>query len=336
MMKTIRFDTLPGCQPYVNERTMRVRESQSGMRLIDFLCEYHPPTRKEQWLAWIDAGEIMLDAVPLTADHRVRVGGRYVHAMHGFVEPEVNANIGVISEDESLLVIDKPAPLPVHPSGRFNLNTLSKLLESVYPDEKLRIAHRLDANTTGVVVFSRTSRAAGIVQPQFEKRLVKKEYLVRVRGHVRWEDHRCELRIGHARWVDQSAENGTGGARITHDSGLPAETLFRCIERFDDETSLLMASPITGRTNQIRVHAAALDHPVLGDPFYPRPADAASSSETITQTLRVDQPPMCLHAWRLTLTHPDTETEVRYESPPPDWAVMPGAFSGKVEPTRDS
>ncbi|MCM2370021.1 RluA family pseudouridine synthase [Aporhodopirellula aestuarii] len=325
-MKRIQFETLPGCQPYLNERTIRVRESQSGMRLIDFLRQYHPPTPRRDWLNWIQAGDITLDSQSLNENHRVRVGGQYRHAMRDFVEPEVRATIGIISEDSELLVVDKPAPLPVHPSGRFNLNTLSKLLERVYPDGKLRIAHRLDANTTGVVVFSRTSSAAAFVQPQFEQRRVTKEYLVRVCGHVPWDDYHCDLKIGHARHVDPASDGGTGGARIPHDRGLPAETIFRCLERFDDGTTLLHASPITGRTNQIRVHAAALGFPVMGDPFYNRANDSGAHPTTLAQTLRIDQPPMCLHAWQLTLTHPKSRQSVRYQSPAPAWAMASQAL----------
>ncbi|EMI52542.1 RluA family pseudouridine synthase [Rhodopirellula sallentina] len=325
-MKTIQIDDLPGCRPYLNERSIRVRQSQSGMRLIDFLLEYHPPTPRQQWLDWIEAGDITLDSQTLSIDHRMRIGGRYVHAMRDFVEPRVNATIRIIADDESLLVVDKPAPLPVHPSGRFNRNTLTKLLEGAYPNVKLRIAHRLDANTTGVVVFTKSSEAAAIVQPQFEQRRVKKTYLVRVHGHVPWESHHCDLPIGHARSAGPTTDAGTGGARTIDKQGSPAETHFQCLQRNDDGTSLLTAIPVTGRTNQIRVHAAAIGHAVLGDPFYPRQTTAENDQSAIIQTLDIDQPPMCLHAWRLKFKHPQTEQETAYESPPPPWA-QPTTFA---------
>lgn len=316
-MKAIHFDTLPGCVPYRNERLMRVRQAQTGLPLIEFLCEFHPPTPRCNWLDWIGRGEITRDGRHIDAEAPVTAGERYLHVMPDYVEPKVNAAIGILHEDDALLVIDKPAPLPVHPSGRFNRNTLSKLLEPLFPNESLRIAHRLDANTTGVVVFCRTADAAGKVQRQFERRQVAKQYLARVQGHVPWQAHRCDLEIGDAKWL---GGNDTAGARVTHPSGQPAETLFQCLHRFEDETSLLQVTPVTGRTNQIRVHAAAIGYPIVGDSFYaasPR-TDAVRARQS--QTLSVDDPPMCLHAWQIGLIHPETEHPVTLESVPPLWA----------------
>lgn len=331
-MKTIRFDPLPGCVPYRNERRMRVRQAQSGLPLIEFLRDFHPPTPRAKWLEWIARGEITIDGGVVSKDRSVSAGERYLHVMPDYVEPEVNAEIGIIHEDESLLVVDKPAPLPVHPSGRFHRNTLSNLLEQIFPKESLRIAHRLDANTTGVVVFCRTATAAARVQRQFENRQVQKRYLARVQGHVPWQDYRCGLQIGDAKWFDNV---NTAGARITHEGGQAAETLFHCLHRFDDGTSLLEVVPITGRTNQIRVHAAAIGFPIAGDRFYARSHPEGSERRgRLTQTLAVDQPPMCLHAWRIGLVHPGTRAPIEagaefigwnpmpgcFESPPPDWA----------------
>ncbi len=310
---------------------MRVRQSQTGLPLIQFLREFHPPTPHANWLDWIDRGEITLDGRKVSSDMIVRAGERYLHVMPDYVEPEVNVGIKILYEDESLLVVDKPAPLPVHPSGRFNRNTLTKLLEQVYPNEFLRIAHRLDANTTGVVVFCRTAAAAALVQPQFEQRHVEKQYLARVRGHVPWQETRCDLEIGDARHF---GGRNTSGARIVHEDGQPAETLFRCLDRFADGTSLLQVTPITGRTNQIRVHAATMGFPLVGDPFYAQlPSKPTGPRNPRTQTLRIDQPVMCLHAWRIGLIHPDVLRQVdsedatdwkpilqTFESPLPTWA----------------
>jgi len=316
------------------------------MRLIDFLGEFHPPTPRQHWQQWIARGEITFDGGVVHEDQLVHSGERYLHTQPGYVEPPVNATIGIIYDDEHLLVVDKPAPLPVHPSGRFNRNTLVNLLATVYPNDRLRIAHRLDANTTGVVVFCRTATAAAFVQPQFEQRSVEKHYLVRVIGHIQWEKKRCEFPIGqsppqrHAKPSDVDAtatidtsigiSNGTarlgesgssnGGARITHRDGRPAETLFRRLMLCDDNTTLLHAMPLTGRTNQIRVHAAALGFPVQGDPFYNQPPGETPAQTRPTQTLGIDDPPMCLHASQIAITHPTTHQTIRFETDLPTWA----------------
>jgi RluA family pseudouridine synthase len=288
---------------------MRVREEFSGMRLIDFLLAYHPPTPLANWLAWLDRGDIELHAKPAHAEQIVAAGERYVQTMHDIVEPDVRAEIKILYEDEALLVVDKPAPLPVHPSGRFNRNTLSKMLESVYPGEKLRLAHRLDANTTGIVVICRTAEAAASVQSQFDKREVTKEYIARVHGHVNWDEHCCELPIGRS--AELTDARNTRGSRITHPQGQAATTRFRVLERLSDHTSRVQAIPITGRTNQIRVHLWSLSFPIVGDPLY-----LPNQTLGTQQTLNVDQPPMCLHAATLTFLHPMTLKPITLTSTP--------------------
>src|SRR5690606_37457293 len=101
-------------------------------------------------------------------------GERYYQVVRSNVEPDVDADIRLLYEDEALLVLHKPAPLPMHAGGRFNRNTLQHILNTVYAPEKPRLAHRLDANTTGLVVFSRTKRFAGMLQPQFATGSVEK------------------------------------------------------------------------------------------------------------------------------------------------------------------
>ncbi len=316
-VKILTFDPLPGIEPYTNHRVMRVRQLQHGMRLIEFLCDHHPPTPLRDWEKWLAAGDIVLDPgrgdrMPTqssaTSGDRIVTGGeRYVHRMHGVTEPWVRATVGVIHEDESLLVVDKPAPLPVHPSGRYNRHSLSKLLQSEYPDQTLRIAHRLDANTSGVVVFTRTALAAALVQPQFERRTVKKEYLASVVGHCPWSRHRCDLPIGSA--AELGSFRDTRGARIVHPDGLKSETLFEVLQRHEDQTTLVKAIPTTGRTNQIRVHLWALGFPIVGDPLY-LPHQRLGTQQTLTR----DDPPMCLHAMRISLVHPTSGEEVTFTS----------------------
>ena len=121
------------------------------------------------------------------------------------VEPEVNADIQLLHEDEAIVSINKPAPLPMHPSGRYNRNTLQHLLAAAYDPQKPRPAHRLDANTTGLVVLCRTRHFASILQPQFTRGEVEKRYLVRVAGHPVRDSFTCEAAI--------SAAPGAAGSR---------------------------------------------------------------------------------------------------------------------------
>jgi RluA family pseudouridine synthase len=221
-------------------------------------------------------------------------------------EPDVNAAIRILHEDDALVVIDKPAPLPLHPSGRYNRNTLQFILNRVYHPQKLRPMHRLDANTTGVVVFARTRHYAGQLQSQFASGDVEKLYLARIQGHPPDDEFSCNAAIG---------SNTTElGGRAIETEGQAARTEFRILNRLTDGTSLVEAKPITGRTNQIRVHLWHLGWPVVGDQAYLKNRQIGT-----TQTHRIDDPPLCLHSHRISFVHPLTGERVTFESPAPSW-----------------
>jgi RluA family pseudouridine synthase len=223
----------------------------------------------------------------------------------------VNGRVQLLHEDEALVVLNKPAPLPVHPGGRFNRNTLQWLLAEVYHPQKPNAAHRLDANTTGVLLVARTRHFAGQLQPQFARGEVEKVYLVRVQGHPAADAFACDAPI--------SAEPGRAGSREVDDAaGQAARTEFTVRNRFADGTSLLEARPLTGRTNQIRVHLWHLGLPVCGDPAY-LPGGQIGG----VQTLRLDAPPLCLHSWRLKFRHPLSRELVEFTAPAPAWAELP-------------
>jgi len=175
---------LPGSIPYDNIRPIHIHSRGEGMLLIDFLLESYPFVDPDAWQQRFDDGLIRLKEQPVDPEQIVRAGERYEHHFPNTVEPSVNADIRILHEDDDLVVVQKPAPLPMHPCGRFNRNSLASILDEVYAPQKMRLAHRLDANTSGVVVFSRHKQAATFVQPQFSAGTVKKRYLCRVQGHV--------------------------------------------------------------------------------------------------------------------------------------------------------
>ncbi|QDU28435.1 Ribosomal large subunit pseudouridine synthase A [Anatilimnocola aggregata] len=298
---------LPGSEPYDNQRPLVVPSACDGLSLLDFLCTILKHVPREEWAAIIAAGRVRTRLEePVTSEHIVRAGERYLHLIPATREPDVNPHIEIIHEDEAIVVLNKPAPLPLHPSGRFNRNTLQSILHTVYTPQVPRPAHRLDANTSGIVVFARTRHFAGLLQPQFERGEVEKVYLARVQGHPPEDNFRCNLPI--------SDSAGELGSRTIDAAGLAADTEFRVLERFADGTSLLEARPITGRTNQIRVHLWQLGWPICGEQTY-LPGGKLGD----TQTHAMTDPPLCLHSSRLSFVHPLSRQRLEFTAPAPTW-----------------
>ena len=167
--------------------------------------------------------------------------------------------------------------------------------------------HRLDANTTGVLVLARSKTAATNLREQFERNLVRKRYLVRMLGQPADDRIVCDQRI--------SRDRSSAGTRAIDPNGLDAITEFHIWERSPDGTALAEAIPKTGRTNQIRIHLWSMRTPVMSDPTYLPGGQIAP-----TQTLTTACPRMCLHAWSISLMHPDRGEPLTLTAEPPSWA----------------
>jgi len=309
---------LPGSIPYINTRRIFVSSEQKGKTLYEVLAEKVPAASQGFWEKMV-ARKLLVEIIHHQDERLVEyraadptvplsAGQLFEQRYPGTTEPDVSTDIRILYEDSGLIVVSKPAPLPMHPCGRFNKNSLINFLEQVYHPQKLRIAHRLDANTTGVAVLSRTSAIARQVQPQFEQGKVEKRYLALVYGHPSEDEFICDEPIGTSRV--------TGGGRRVEAGGQPSRTDFLVQKRFEDGTALLEVSPKTGRTNQIRLHLWHLGFPIVGDPMYQR--DGVMQER---QTLDTDEPPMCLHAWEVRFRHPQTAEMVTFQAPAPAWAT---------------
>lgn len=299
---------LPGSLPYVNHRPLHVAERFDGWPLINVLCAIKTFHQKEDWLKVCAEGRLLFNDQPLQPNDIVRAGYRLIHVVPGTKEPDVRTNIRFVYEDDALVVLDKPAPLPVHPCGRFNRNTLQYILNKVFHPLQLRPAHRLDANTSGIMVCAKTRKIARMLQPQFEKGTITKRYLVRVLGTPKETIFTCTTPI--------STTPGPMGIRLIDPNGQPAETRFRTLSPFKDGTTLLEAEPITGRTNQIRLHLWSLGLPVQGDPVY-LPEHKLGEK----QTLDLNDPPLCLQSASIRLVHPISGHSLEFQAEPPEWSV---------------
>jgi UPF0176 protein len=314
---------LPGSQPYDHYRPLTVPARCDGQQLSDTLGAVFSHIPAGVWRERFAQGRVLNGAgEPVPASQIVRAGERYQHKVPAVIEPNVNMQIELLHEDAAVIVLNKPAPLPMHAGGRFYRNTLQHVLDTVYSPQKPRPSHRLDANTTGVVVIARTRHFAGQIQPQFAHAQVGKIYLVRVNGHPASDEFVCDAPI--------SSDAGKLGSRtVDQDSGLPARTEFRVRRRIGDGTTLLEARPRTGRTNQIRIHLAHLGFPVCGDPAY-----LTGNRLGESQTLEVDAPPLCLHAWSITFRHPLDQKTVTFTATPPTWAAGPAIFALPAAPSE--
>lgn len=198
----------------------------------------------------------------------------------------------IVYQDSSILVINKPAELSVLPEGwDKDAPYLVKMLEERFG--KIWVVHRIDKVTSGIVLFALTAEAHRSLNIQFEKHEVDKTYHAIINGVPKWEEKvtKFPLRVNvghkHRTMVDDR-------------NGVKAETRFKLLERFQ-ATTLVEAKPMTGRTHQIRVHAYALGHPLLGDVLYSAP-----------ETNLISRP--ALHAFSLGFAHPETGTRVIFQA----------------------
>jgi 23S rRNA pseudouridine1911/1915/1917 synthase len=272
-----------------------------------------------------DAGRILA-----RAGQRMRAGA-LVHLLRPpLVEPPVPRDYGVVHADDELFVIDKPAGIPVHPSARYHRNTLTALLrERLGADHPWVMAHRLDRETSGLLLFGRRGAPVGALKRAFQEQRVRKTYLAIVRGELR-ETLQIADPIGPARDSRIRIKMGIRGA---DDGGLPAVTRLRPRawgRHGDDVVTLVEAHPQHGRQHQIRVHCAHAGYPVLGDKLYGIPeawflAVIEEGAPVHELEAQVGLARHALHAWRLEVPHPSDGRIVGFSAPWPEdlGAVLP-------------
>jgi 23S rRNA pseudouridine1911/1915/1917 synthase len=254
----------------------------------------------------IAAGKVHVDGEPRSKSFRLRGGERLTIEIEGDapIAPEGPA-VPIRYEDEHLVVIVKPAGVLTHPTARRRDGTLvNRLLGMGVPlapaGGSLRpgIVHRLDAGTSGLMVVAKTDPAYAALRSMFRAHTVQRAYLALVRGAMAHDAFAVDAPLG--RRAAKVVVDATEGRR--------AETGFEVRERLAGAT-LLEAFPRTGRTHQIRVHLAAIGHPVLGDRAYGGRGDDA-------RRVGLDRP--FLHAWRLSFAHPMGEGRVEIEEDLPE------------------
>jgi len=297
-------------------RELVIPDAQGGQRLDQALATMLPEFSRNRIQNWIRARKIAVDDAWGTTRMKVN-GGESVRVE---VEPDPDATpdapeaipLDVVFEDSMLLVINKPVGLVVHPgSGNRHGTLLNALLYRVPQVAELPragIVHRLDKDTSGLLVVAKTIRAHTDLVRQLQARTVKREYLALVYGEV---DRPGTVNAPLAR----DPHNRT--KRTVHSMGKEAITHYDVVERFPGFT-LLRCRLETGRTHQIRVHMQHIGHPLVGETVY---------SASRRSHHKIPFPRQALHAERLGLIHPVTQEAMHWECPlPPDFASLLAAL----------
>ena len=297
-----------------------VSYEMAGMRLDQALAELFPDYSRSKLQTWIKAGRVEVnDDVTLSPKQKLE-GGEEITLD---AEPETvieslpeNIPLDIIFEDESLLIVNKPAGLVVHPAaGNWGGTLLNALLHHEPKLETLPragIVHRIDKDTSGLLMIAKTLQAHNSLTRQLQDREITREYLAVARG-----------RMTAGGTVDEPiGRHPTDRKRyIVKESGKFAVTHYRVIQRFTHHTFVQLMLE-TGRTHQIRVHMAHVRYPLLGDPVYGgRFQMPPNCSPELEQVLRGFKR-QALHAAKLGLQHPVTEEYLEWQQPLPEDMVL--------------
>lgn len=294
-----------------NHKIFTVEKGREGIRLDLWLARQLKEISRARIQQLIRAGLITVNTLSVKESHKTKAGEK----IEIFIPPprpvELKAEkipLNILFEDEALIVIDKPAGLVVHPAPGHDSGTLVNAVLHHCPDlsgigGELRpgIVHRLDKDTSGVIVVAKTEKAIVSLADQFKRREIRKEYLAIVMGTLSPASGTIKTLIGrHA--TDRKKMTSTPK------KGRPAITSYSTLEIFG-KFSLLSLRPETGRTHQIRVHLAHVKHPVIGDTKYNRHS---------LRDLPLEVKRQMLHAHKICFRHPETGQPMEFSTPRPD------------------
>jgi 23S rRNA pseudouridine955/2504/2580 synthase len=301
-----------------------IGDDAAGQRIDNFLLRLLKGVPKSHVYRILRSGEVRLNRgrvgprARLAAGDVVRVPPVRVADVPARAAPRIR--VGVVFEDDTLIVVDKPAGLAVHGGSGIAAGLIESMRASRPEGRFLELVHRLDRDTSGLLILAKKRSALTALHAQLRDGTVDKRYLVLVRG--KWRDEVRRVRLALHKLVTTSGERRV---RVDEDTGRDAETIFRrqaAWPRREPPLALLEAELRTGRTHQIRVHLTHLGFPLAGDDKY---GDFAWNRELAKSGLKR----MFLHAKEVAFTHPATGERVRFEAPlPPELATYLDGLDG--------
>ncbi|MDR2788056.1 MAG: RluA family pseudouridine synthase [Candidatus Accumulibacter sp.] len=294
-----------------------VSAEDDGRRLDNHLLRVCKGVPKSHVYRIIRSGEVRLNGRRAAASDRLKPGDVLrvppVRVAQGREEIATGAALGVdlpiLYEDEAMLVVDKPAGIAVHGGSGVSFGVIEALRKQRPQARYLELAHRLDRETSGLLLVGKKHSALAVLHATFrEERGADKRYLLMVRG--RWMEPLREVALPLRKYLLERGEHqGERRVRVAPD-GKPSRTVFRLLARWE-HFSLLEARLRTGRTHQIRVHCAHLGFPIAGDEKY---GDFALNRTLSREGLKR----MFLHAWKISLPHPVSGEHLALQAPLPE------------------
>ena len=293
----------------------------SDVRLDVYLSSRPLDLSRSRLQALIKKGKITVNGFPSKAGYRLKAGEVVkveIPEPEDWVFKPEKVDFTVVYEDNSLIVVDKPARLVVHPAPGHKTGTLvhgllfhCRTLSGIGGVLRPGIVHRLDKDTSGLMVVAKSDHAHSFLARQFKSGEVKKQYYTLVHGRMDEDEGRIDLPIGRHQKKRKEMSISVSGGR-------PALTLWRRVEDFACGFSLLAVLLKTGRTHQIRVHMAYKGHPVAGDVVYGHGKIWWKKHQIWKNNLMKEVPRQMLHSGLLGFTHPDSGTYVEFRSPLPE------------------
>ncbi len=288
-----------------------------GQRVDNFLLKVSKGVPKSHVYRILRSGEVRVNKKRCQAEYRLQLGDvvrlppmRIAERAAGAASasPLAEDDLPVLYEDEHLIVADKPAGLACHGGSGISFGLIERL-RSARPNQPfLELAHRLDRDTSGAIIICKTRKALVRIQSAMREGAVEKHYLALAAGD--WVNDRQHVKLPLLKYVTREGERRV---RVDLENGLPSHSIFTLVRRYG-RASLLDVELKTGRTHQIRVHAAASGHPLVGDEKY---GDFALNREAARGGLGIPFKRMFLHSARLAFEHPVTHEKLRVEAPLP-------------------